>query len=46
MVVRPAEPEDPRQLLELINGYFAFYRTPFPGDSKMASLLDSARIDS
>ena len=28
MVVRPAEPEDRPQLLELIKGYFAFYRTP------------------
>jgi GNAT superfamily N-acetyltransferase len=40
VVVRPAEPEDRPQLLELIKGYFAFYRTPFPADSKMETLLD------
>jgi len=40
MVVRPAEPEDRPQLLELIKGYFAFYRVPFPTDAKMEALLD------
>jgi GNAT superfamily N-acetyltransferase len=40
VVVRPAEPEDRPQLLELIKGYFAFYRVPFPTASKMVGLLD------
>jgi GNAT superfamily N-acetyltransferase len=40
MVVRPAEREDRPQLLELIKGYFAFYRTPFPAVSKIETLLD------
>ncbi len=45
MVVRPAEPEDRPQLLELIKGYFAFYRTPFPSRSKIASFLDLLEHD-
>jgi hypothetical protein len=45
MVVRPAEPEDRPQLLELIRGYFAFYRTPFPADTKMEGLLDLLEED-
>jgi GNAT superfamily N-acetyltransferase len=40
MVVRPAEREDRPQLLELIKGYFAFYRTPYPAESTMEALLD------
>jgi GNAT superfamily N-acetyltransferase len=40
VVVRPAEPEDRPQLLELIKGYFAFYRRPFPSASKLEGLLD------
>ena len=40
MVVRPAEREDRPQLVELIKGYFAFYQTPFPADSKVEALLD------
>ncbi len=40
MVVRQAEREDRPQLLELIKGYFAFYRVPFPTDSKVERLLD------
>src|SRR6202022_1555311 len=40
MVVRPAEREDRPKLLELIRGYFAFYRTPFPAESKVETLLD------
>ena len=40
MVVRPAEAEDRPQLLQLIKGYFAFYRTPFPAESKMEAMLD------
>jgi len=40
VVVRPAEAEDRPQLLQLIKGYFAFYRTPFPANSKMEAMLD------
>ena len=40
MLVRPAEREDRPQLVELIKGYFAFYRTPFPAESKVETLLD------
>ena len=40
MVVRPAEPEDRPQLLELIKGYFAFYRVTYPSGSKVEHLLD------
>jgi GNAT superfamily N-acetyltransferase len=39
VVVRPAEPKDRPQLLDLIKGYFAFYRTPFPAESKIVALL-------
>ena len=39
MLVRPAEREDRPQLLELIEGYFAFYRTPFPRP-KVQAMLD------
>src|SRR5712692_5480756 len=45
MVVRPAEREDRPQLLELIKGYFAFYRTPFPVESNMERLLDRLEQD-
>jgi len=40
VVVRPAEREDRPQVLELIKGYFAFYRVPFPTGSKVERLLD------
>ena len=40
MVVRPAEPKDRLQLLDLIAGYFAFYHTPFPAKAKVEALLD------
>ena len=46
MVVRPAEAEDRPQLLELIRGYFAFYRVPFPAGSKVERLLDLLERDS
>ena len=39
MVVRPAEPKDRPQLLDLIAGYFAFYHTPYPRP-KVEALLD------
>ena len=45
MVVRPAEREDRPQLLELIKGYFAFYRTPYPAGSKIDALLDLLEQD-
>jgi GNAT superfamily N-acetyltransferase len=40
VLVRPAEREDRPQLVALIQGYFAFYRTPFPTESKMEAFLD------
>jgi len=40
MVVRSAEPEDRPQLLELIKGYFAFYRVTYPSGSKVEHFLD------
>jgi GNAT superfamily N-acetyltransferase len=39
VVVRPAEREDRPQLLGLIEGYFAFYHTPFD-PPKVEALLD------
>src|SRR5438067_11894791 len=45
MVVRPAEAEDRPQLLELIRGYFAFYRVPFPTDSKVEAMVDLLQRD-
>src|ERR1700674_3029201 len=45
MVVRPAEREDRSQLLELIEGYFAFYRTPFPAVEKIETMLDLLERD-
>jgi GNAT superfamily N-acetyltransferase len=39
VLVRPAEREDRPQLLDLIEGYFAFYRTPFQRP-KVEALLD------
>ncbi|TMF97211.1 MAG: GNAT family N-acetyltransferase [Chloroflexi bacterium] len=45
MVVRPAEAEDRPQLLELIRGYFAFYRVPFPAGSKVEAMVDLLQRD-
>jgi len=45
MVVRPAEAEDRPQLLELIKGYFAFYRVPFPTGSKVEGFVDLLERD-
>src|SRR5438445_11048596 len=45
MVVRPAEAEDRPQLLDLIKGYFAFYRVPFPSVSKVEGLVDLLERD-
>jgi GNAT superfamily N-acetyltransferase len=45
MVVRPAKHEDRPQLIELMKGYFAFYRTPFPADHKIEALLDTLERD-
>ena len=44
MLVRPAERKDRPQLLALIEGYFAFYRTPFPRQ-KVEGLLDLLEND-
>jgi len=46
MVVRPAKHDDRPQLIELIKGYFAFYRTPFPGAKRLGTLLDALEADS
>jgi GNAT superfamily N-acetyltransferase len=45
MVVRPAEPEDRPQLLELIKGYFTFYHRAFPAASKVERFLDLLQGD-
>jgi len=44
VLVRPAEREDRPQLLDLIEGYFAFYRTPFQRP-KVEALLDLLEQD-
>src|SRR4030081_70520 len=44
MVVRPAERKDRPQLLDLIEGYFNFYRTPFD-PPKVEALLDLLEED-
>jgi len=44
VLVRPAERRDRPRLLTLIEGYFAFYRTPFPGE-KVDALLDRLEHD-
>src|SRR6266446_8144666 len=45
MLVRPAERKDRSQLLDLIEGYFAFYHTPFVRP-KVEALLDLLEQDS
>ena len=45
MVVRRAKHEDRQQLIELMRGYFAFYRTPLPSAEKLAALLDTLEHD-
>ena len=44
MLVRPAERKDRPQLLDLIGGYFAFYRTPY-ARPKVEALLDLLEQD-
>ena len=44
MLVRPAERKDRPQLLDLIEGYFAFYRTPF-ARPEVEALLDLLEQD-
>jgi GNAT superfamily N-acetyltransferase len=44
VVVRPAERKDRPQLLELMQGYFAFYRTPFD-QPRVEALLDLLEQD-
>jgi len=45
VVVRPSRFEDRGPLIELIKGYFAFYHTPFPGETKLRALLDALDQD-
>jgi GNAT superfamily N-acetyltransferase len=45
VVVRPAESKDRPRLIELIKGYFAFYRTPFPAGSTFEAFLDRLERD-
>jgi GNAT superfamily N-acetyltransferase len=45
VLVRPAERKDRPRLLTLIEGYFAFYHTPFPRQ-KVEALLDLLEQDS
>jgi GNAT superfamily N-acetyltransferase len=45
MVVRPAKPEDRSLLLQLIKGYFAFYRVPFPTGAKVEAFVDRLQQD-
>ncbi len=45
MVVRPARRNDRQALIELIKGYFAFYRTPFPGNARLEALLEALAQD-
>jgi GNAT superfamily N-acetyltransferase len=44
VLVRPAERRDRPRLLDLIGGYFAFYRTPF-ARPKVEALLDRLEQD-
>jgi ribosomal protein S18 acetylase RimI-like enzyme len=45
MVVRPAKHEDRAQLIELMKGYFGFYRTSLPGADKLERFLDTLERD-
>jgi GNAT superfamily N-acetyltransferase len=45
MLVRPAEPKDRARLLELIDGYFRFYRTPLPPGERLERFLDLLQED-
>ena len=45
MQVRPAVSADRKQLLALIEGYFDFYRTPYPGAASMNAFLDALQAD-
>jgi len=45
VLVRPARLEDRGPLIELIKGYFAFYRAAFPGLTKLGALLDALGAD-
>src|SRR3981081_2553370 len=44
MRVRPATKADRQQLMGLIEGYFDFYRTPFPA-ANIEALLDTLQAD-
>lgn len=45
MRARLATTDDRSQLIELIEGYFDFYRTPFPGAGPIGALLDTVLAD-
>lgn len=45
MTVRRATEADRHELIPLIEGYFDFYRTPFPGRARIDALLDSLDDD-
>ena len=45
MVVRRATEADRPRLIPLIEGYFEFYQTPFPGRARIDALLDSLQND-
>ncbi len=45
MRTRLATTEDRSQLIELIEGYFDFYRTPFPGAGPIGALVDMVQAD-
>jgi GNAT superfamily N-acetyltransferase len=45
MRIRLAVPADRDQLLALIEGYFEFYRTPYPGAATMTAFLDALQAD-
>ncbi|MDQ6710025.1 MAG: hypothetical protein M3Z11_05655 [Candidatus Dormibacteraeota bacterium] len=43
MRARLATTEDRSQLIGLVEGYFDFYQTPFPGAAQIGALLAAAR---
>ncbi|HVH65804.1 MAG TPA: GNAT family N-acetyltransferase [Candidatus Acidoferrum sp.] len=45
MIVRRTTMEDRPQLVELMQGYFAFYRKPLPTDDKLLEFLDALEVD-
>ena len=45
MIVRRTTMEDRPQLIELMKGYFAFYRKPLPTNEKLETFLDALDRD-